>query len=81
MVKSYDPTEKKVTAFGVESIKSNIKPIVKGNRLSFEVNVKSEGYLAENWNTKEKAFDDKFLEKSKNNRENGEKIDGGHYKK
>ncbi|ARC59050.1 Ger(x)C family spore germination protein [Bacillus licheniformis] len=63
MVKSYDPTEKKVTAFGVESIKSNIKPIVKGNRLSFEVNVKSEGYLAENWNTKEKAFDDKFLEK------------------
>ncbi len=53
-----------MTAFGVETIKSDIKPIVKGNRLSFEVNVKSDGYLsAENWSTNEKAFDNKFLEK------------------
>ncbi|MED1741275.1 Ger(x)C family spore germination protein [Bacillus swezeyi] len=63
VVKNYDSKAKKLNAFAVESIKSDIKPIVKGNRLSFEVSVESEGYLAENWMTTEKAFDNKFLEK------------------
>ncbi|MFN2747447.1 Ger(x)C family spore germination protein [Bacillus sp. z60-18] len=66
-VKSYDTKAKKLNAFAVETINSNIKPVVKGGRLSFQVNVESEGHLAENWNTAEKAFDNKFLERVEKN--------------
>ncbi|WP_444859486.1 Ger(x)C family spore germination protein [Bacillus sonorensis] len=62
-VKSRDPQTKKLTAFAVESINSEIKPIVKRGRLSFQVNIKSEGRLAENWNTQEVAFNQAFLKK------------------
>ncbi|MCF7618312.1 Ger(x)C family spore germination protein [Bacillus sonorensis] len=63
-IKSYDPKTKKLTTFQVEHINSKIKPIVKGNRISFEVSVQSEGHLAEKWVPSEKAFDNKFIEKA-----------------
>lgn len=63
-VKSYDPKTKKLLAFSVESINSKIKPIVKGNRISFQVHIASEGHLAEKWSAADKAFDNKFLERT-----------------
>ncbi|MEC3609242.1 Ger(x)C family spore germination protein [Bacillus glycinifermentans] len=63
-VKSYDPKTKKLLALSVESINSKIKPIVKGNRIAFQVHITSEGHLAEKWSAAEKAFDNKFLERT-----------------
>ena len=48
---------KKLTAMSVDHLKSEIKPVFKGNRLSFKVNINSEAHLAENWNTTETAID------------------------
>ncbi|CAI8754188.1 hypothetical protein EMIT074MI3_11057 [Bacillus licheniformis] len=40
-VKNYDQKTKKLTAMTVDHLKSQIKPVVKGNRLSFKVNINS----------------------------------------
>lgn len=62
-VKNYDQKTKKLTAMSVDHLKSEIKPVFKGNRLSFKVNINSEAHLAENWNTTETAIDKKYLKR------------------
>ncbi|MDA7027853.1 Ger(x)C family spore germination protein [Bacillus sp. CLL-7-23] len=69
-VTSYEDKTKKLTVYTIETLKSEIKPIVKGNRLiSFDVNITSDGHLAENRILAEKAFDNKFLERVEKNSE------------
>ncbi|MCY7816864.1 Ger(x)C family spore germination protein [Bacillus haynesii] len=62
-VKNYDQKTKKLTAMAVDHLKSEIKPVVKGNRLSFKVNINSEAHLAENWNTADAEIDKKYLKR------------------
>ncbi|MCY7849125.1 Ger(x)C family spore germination protein [Bacillus haynesii] len=66
-VKNYDPKTKKLTAMAVDHLKSEIKPVVKGNRLSFKVNIESEAHLAENWNTTGAAIDKNYLKRKEAN--------------
>ncbi|QHZ46883.1 Ger(x)C family spore germination protein [Bacillus sp. NSP9.1] len=62
-VKSHDPKTKKLITFSVDNIKTEIEPIVKRGRLSFQVYIQSEGHLAENWNYLTKQIDQKFIER------------------
>ncbi|MCY8577970.1 Ger(x)C family spore germination protein [Bacillus haynesii] len=62
-VKNYDQKTKKLTAMAVDHLKSEIKPVVKGNRLSFKVNINSEAHLAENWNTADAEIDKNYLKR------------------
>ncbi|MGG0836761.1 Ger(x)C family spore germination protein [Bacillus paralicheniformis] len=62
-IKNYDPKTKKLTALAVDHIKSEIKPVVKGNRLSFKVKIESEARLAETWNTVDAEINKTYLKR------------------
>ena len=63
LVKSFDKKTGKLIMYEVKSMKSKIQPRVKGNNISFDVNVESEGRLSENWVTLGDPFDNKFLKR------------------
>lgn len=61
LVKSFDKKTGKPIMYEVKSMKSKIQPHVKGDNISFDVDIQSEGRLSENWVTSGKAFENKFL--------------------
>lgn len=62
-VKAYLKEEDKPTYYQIVSMKSKIKPHVKGKNISFDVLIESEGRIAEYWNPHFKsAFDEKNVE-------------------
>ncbi|MCW9129644.1 Ger(x)C family spore germination protein [Bacillus paramycoides] len=63
LVKSFDKKTNKLIMYEVKSMKSKIKPHVKGNKIFFDVNIQSVGRLSENWVKSEGAFKNEFLKK------------------
>lgn len=61
LVKSFDEKTGKPILYEVKSMESNIHPHVKGNNISFDVNIQSKGKLSENWVTSGEPFENKFL--------------------
>jgi spore germination protein len=49
VVKSHDKETKKIIAYEIKSMKSNIHSHIKGDKISFDVQIKSEGRLIEEW--------------------------------
>ncbi|WP_163100428.1 Ger(x)C family spore germination protein [Peribacillus alkalitolerans] len=49
-IKAYLKEAEKPTYFQIEGMKSKIKPKVKGEKISFDVTIESEGRVAEYWN-------------------------------
>ncbi|HWO98430.1 MAG TPA: Ger(x)C family spore germination protein [Bacillus sp. (in: firmicutes)] len=64
LVKSFDSKTGKLIVYEIESMKSRIIPHVKGDDISFDVNVESEGRLSENWATAETTFKNEFLKRA-----------------
>lgn len=70
-VKAYDNPSDKPTYYQIESMKSKIKPHVKGDQISFDVSIKSEGRIAEYWNPKgQDAFINKNVKRIEKEAEN-----------
>ncbi|WP_342601828.1 Ger(x)C family spore germination protein [Peribacillus sp. FSL E2-0159] len=64
LVKSFDKETGQLIVYDIESMKSSIKPRVKGNNISFDVNIESEGRLSENWVVSGNPFKNEFLKKA-----------------
>ncbi|MDQ0247368.1 spore germination protein [Bacillus fengqiuensis] len=64
LVKSFDTETGELIIYEIESMKSQIIPHVKGDDISFDVNVESEGRLSENWAASETAFENEFLKRA-----------------
>ncbi|MEJ9228755.1 Ger(x)C family spore germination protein [Peribacillus butanolivorans] len=62
LVKSFDKETGQLIVYEIVSMKSRIKPRVKGNNISFDVNIESEGRLSENWAGN--PFKNEFLKKA-----------------
>jgi spore germination protein len=61
-IKAYEKESDKPTYVQIETMKSKIKPKVKGGKISFDVTIESEGRMAEYWNPYLKsAFKNKNL--------------------
>ncbi|MDQ8733666.1 Ger(x)C family spore germination protein [Paenibacillus sp. LHD-38] len=63
-VKSYDPKTKQVITYELKSMKSKIVPYVDGSKISFRVNIETEGRLIEEWLVMNEPIDEKFLSKA-----------------
>ncbi|MFE4038979.1 Ger(x)C family spore germination protein [Priestia sp. YIM B13489] len=64
LVKSFDKKTGQLIVYEIESMKSHIKPHVKGNNISFDVHIKSEGRLSENWVVSGNPLKNQFLQKA-----------------
>lgn len=64
LVKSFDEETGKPIIYEVLSMKSEIIPYVVGDKISFDINIKSEGRLAEHWVLSGKPFHNEFLKKA-----------------
>ncbi|RAS86346.1 Ger(x)C family spore germination protein [Priestia endophytica] len=64
LVKSFDKKTGQPIAYEIESMKSHIKPHVKGNNISFDVHIESEGRLSENWVVSGNPSENQFLQKA-----------------
>ncbi|MGG6310266.1 Ger(x)C family spore germination protein [Paenibacillus macerans] len=62
-IKSYDWRNEPIT-YEIEDVKSQITPRIQEDRLSFHVNIESEGRLIENWDAQEDPSKTDFLEKA-----------------
>ncbi|MGZ9816780.1 Ger(x)C family spore germination protein [Peribacillus simplex] len=69
VVKSYDKETGQQIVYEIVSMKSRIKPRVKGNNLSFDVNIESEGRLSETWVVPGDPFKNEFLKKAEKSSE------------
>lgn len=69
VVKSFDKETGQLIVYEIESMKSSIKPQVKGNNISFDVNIESEGRLSENWVVPGNTFKNEFLKKAEKSSE------------
>ena len=61
LVKGRDKETGQIIMYEVISMKSKITPHVKGNKISFDVNIESEGRISENWVASGTPFKNKFL--------------------
>lgn len=61
-IKSYDWRNEPIT-YEIEEVKTKITPRIREDRLSFHVNIESEGRLIENWDVREDPSKTEFLEK------------------
>ncbi|MGI6474830.1 MAG: Ger(x)C family spore germination C-terminal domain-containing protein [Thermoactinomyces vulgaris] len=52
-----------IFAVRIFNMSSKIKPRVEGDKISFDVHVKTGGYLTEDWIEEEDATDPKYLER------------------
>ena len=68
--KTFDKESKKLIIYEIKSIKSKIIPHVNGNKISFDVNIESEGRLSENWVQSGKYFENEFLKREEKAIEN-----------
>ncbi|MEH7355213.1 Ger(x)C family spore germination protein [Neobacillus drentensis] len=64
LVKSLDEKTGQLIIYEIESMKSKIRPHVVGNNISFEVNISSEGRIAENWVVSRKVSENEFLKRA-----------------
>ncbi|MFP5113027.1 Ger(x)C family spore germination protein [Bacillaceae bacterium C204] len=69
VLKSYDKETGQLILYEIESMKSRIKPRVKGNNISFDVTIESEGRLAETWVIPGDTFKNEFLKKAEKSSE------------
>jgi len=64
LVKSFDKKTRQLIVYEIESMKSHIQPHVKGNNISFDVHIESEGRLSENGVVSGNPFENQFLKKA-----------------
>ncbi|MDH2363869.1 Ger(x)C family spore germination protein [Priestia megaterium] len=64
LVKSFDKKTRQLIVYEIESMKSHIQPHVKGNNISFDVHIDSEGRLSENGVVSGNPFENQFLKKA-----------------
>jgi len=64
LVKSSDEKTGQPIIYEIESMKSKIRPHVDGNNISFEINISSEGRIAENWVVSGKLSENEFLKRA-----------------
>ncbi|MGG1636511.1 Ger(x)C family spore germination protein [Paenibacillus sp. NRS-1760] len=64
LVKSYDPETKQVIAYEIKTLKSKIISQVKNGKISFHVNIESDGRLIEEWLIDNVPLDHKFVTKA-----------------
>ncbi|MED3942463.1 Ger(x)C family spore germination protein [Priestia megaterium] len=69
LVKSFDEKTGQLIVYEIESMKSHIEPHVKGNSISFNVHIESEGRLSENWVVSGNPLKNQFLQKVQKNSE------------
>lgn len=69
VLKSYDKETGQLILYEIESMKSKIKPQVKGNNISFDVTIESEGRLSETWVIPGDTFKNEFLKKAEKSSE------------
>lgn len=69
LVKSFDKHTSGLIVYEIESMKSKITSHVKGNNISFDVNIESEGRLSENWVVSGNSFDNTFLKRAEESTE------------
>ncbi|MGR6338835.1 Ger(x)C family spore germination protein [Priestia megaterium] len=69
LVKSFDEKTGQLIVYEIESMKSHIEPHVKGNSISFNVHIESEGRLSENWMVSGNPLKNQFLQKVQKNSE------------
>lgn len=61
LVKNFDKETNQPIIYEVKSMKSKITPRIKGNNISFDVKIESEGRLSENWVVSGETSEKKFL--------------------
>ncbi|MGG1369553.1 Ger(x)C family spore germination protein [Priestia megaterium] len=64
LVKSFDKKTGQLIVYEIESMKSLIEPHVKGNNISFDVHIESQGRLSENWVISGNPLKNQFLQKA-----------------
>ena len=64
VIRSIDKKSGQPIIYEMLSLKSSIKPHLKGNQLSFHVNIQSEGRIAENWVSSGDPFKNEFLKRA-----------------
>ena len=69
LVKSFDKKTGQLIVYEIQSMKSHIEPYVKGNSISFNVHIESEGRLSENWVVSGNPLKNQFLQKVQKNSE------------
>ncbi|MBO0999058.1 Ger(x)C family spore germination protein [Bacillus sp. SD075] len=69
VVKGYDKETGQLIVYEIESMKSTIKPRVKGDNISFDVNIESTGRLSENWVDSGDSFKNEFLKNAEKSAE------------
>ncbi|MDM5309786.1 Ger(x)C family spore germination protein [Peribacillus frigoritolerans] len=69
VVKSFEKETGKLIVYEIESMKSSIKPRVKGSNISFDVNIESEGRLSESRVVPGDTFKNEFLKKAEKSSE------------
>ncbi|OIJ21515.1 spore gernimation protein GerC [Anaerobacillus alkalidiazotrophicus] len=60
VLKTIDEETAKIVLFEINSMKRKVKSTLDGNKISFDVTIKAEGRLSENW-VVEKSHDNEFL--------------------
>ncbi|MFD6207464.1 Ger(x)C family spore germination protein [Peribacillus sp. NPDC060253] len=69
VVKSFYKETGQLIVYEIETMKSRIIPRVKGNNISFDVNIESVGRLSENWVLSGNTFKNEFLKKAEKSSE------------
>ncbi|MCP1123997.1 spore gernimation protein GerC [Bacillus sp. AFS018417] len=64
LVKGVDKKTGQLIMYEVASMKSTITPHVKGNKISFDVNMESEGRISENWVASGTPFKNQFIKRA-----------------
>ncbi|MFC0560305.1 Ger(x)C family spore germination protein [Halalkalibacter alkalisediminis] len=63
VLKSFDEQTGQIVLFEVNSMKRKITSTIDGNKISFDVNIESDGRLSENWVVTEKDYENEFLKR------------------
>ncbi|MDP1419220.1 Ger(x)C family spore germination protein [Peribacillus simplex] len=69
VVKSFDKETGQLIVYEIETMKSTIIPRVKGDNISFDVNIESVGRLSETWVVPGNTFKNEFLKKAEKSSE------------
>ncbi|NOU85508.1 Ger(x)C family spore germination protein [Paenibacillus sp. LMG 31460] len=64
IISGSDPKSGETIVYEIRTVKSKIKPQVKGDKLSFAVEIHSEGKLREDWVDPGNAFDQEFIKRA-----------------
>ncbi|PAE26150.1 Ger(x)C family spore germination protein [Bacillus sp. 7894-2] len=64
LVRSYDEEANQHIVYESLSMKSKIKPSVKGDSISFTVTIETEGRIGEQWDINGKAIDSKYMKRA-----------------